>query len=1165
MKSLIRWTIRNTPAMNTLMVAIMAVGVASLLVPGFRMYREIFPEFELEILQVVVPYPGATPEEVEEGICQKIEEAVQSIAGIKKLNSMSREGSGTVVLELESDVPDVQKILNEVRSEIDRIPSFPELAEDPKITQITLRNAAIRVGVMGPDIDGPRAEIQLREEAERIRRELLLRPSVSQAEIIGGRDYQIDIEIPEATLRKYGLTLQKVADIVRRENIELPGGKIRTNTQEVLLRGKNKQLSGPEIAKIPLVTDSNGVVLTVGDLGTVSDEFVDTTAISRINGRPGLVISVNKTADEDLLLIVDEVRQYLDEIQHERPNDHTAGPKQLPPGYRVATWMDRSVMVFDRMDLLGRNGLQGLLLVFLVLAVFLERRLAFWVALGIPISMLGACAILLAMGQTLNMLSMFAFLMVLGILVDDAIVVGENVYTHRQMGKGFVAAAVDGTYEVLPSVLASVTTTIIAFVPLLFVPGVMGKFIAVMPLAVIVMLMLSLFESTFILPCHLAHSGEHAMHELPWWVKLPWTIAGIFVLFFLFAAKGWWEVSWITPIFRDCSTFWQLVIALPVIVVALLPLLWYPLMKLGHLLGWVNQRVSQLLQTVIQRVYLPTLRYSLGNPAVVFTGCVATLALAVVLVISRWVPFNAFPKLDFDNITAKITYPDGTSAAIARQASDRLNEAIEQIDNEYRAEFGRPLVLIRHQGVGAVNMTGDIQETLDQSGSHIGSVSVELVRTDQREWSSQQVINKWRERAEQLGGFPGAENQTFGTVSMGPGGAPIEFKLLAGREDMEHLEQAVEKAKKTLESYAGVFDIRDDSAPGKDEFQITVKDDAKAMGLTLADIAGTVRASYYGEEVMRLQRGRHEVKLMVRYPPEERRSLVNFDDIRIRGLDGAERPITELADIRVDQGYSQIMRLDQMRAITITADVDEEKANARNIVDELKSQHVPGILAEYPAVSVRWEGQAEQTHESILGLLTGLGIALVVMFGLLTFEFRSYIQPLLILVIIPFGAVGAVVGHLVLQIPITLFSLFGMVALTGVVINDSIVLIDFINRRVRGGVPLKQALLDAGARRFRPVMLTSLTTIAGLLPILTETSLQAQVVIPMAASLAFGLLFTTVLVLVLVPTVYEIYARAVGVGTQPPEVPDEPPLPTEKPVLARVAEHDEDELGILSS
>ena len=1141
MKSLIRWAITNTPAMNTLMVAIMLVGAVSL----FLMHREVFPEFELDIIQVTVPYPGASPAEVEEGICQKIEEAVQSIDGIKKLNSMSREGSGTVVLELHSDVPDVQKILNEVRSEIDRIPSFPELAEDHKITQITLRNAAIRVGVIAPKENGPETELELRDVTERLRRDLLQLDSVSQATIIGSRDFQIDIEIPESTLREYGLTLKQVADIVRRENIELPGGKMRTDTQEILLRGKNKQLVGSEIAKIPLVTQPNGVVLTVGDLGTVRDEFVDTTAISRINGRPGLVISVDKTASEDLLAIVAEVREYLASL-----SDPDSG--SLPPGYEIENWADRSVMVEDRMDLLGRNGLQGLVLVFIVLAVFLERRLAFWVALGIPISMLGACAVMLAMGQTLNMLSMFAFLMVLGILVDDAIVVGENVYTHRQLGKSFIQAAVDGTYEVLPSVMASVTTTVIAFTPLLFVPGVMGKFIAVMPLAVIVMLVFSLFESAFILPCHLAHSGEHAVEaarrgyrrDFPLVLKFIWSVFGLGLIVLVIAANGWIEVPHLSSLLVRASVFWKLVIVLPIVVLALTPWLWFPLLRLGDALGWLNQRVSEKLKQFIKRIYTPTLQYSLRNPLVVIAACISVMLLLVGLIRSGLVPFNAFPKLDVDWLTAKVTYPDGTSSDVSEAASLQLEQAIREIDGEYQKEHGKPLVRILHQAVGSVNMTGDPAEGFEQSGSHIATVGVEMVPTDEREYASWDVLKIWRERA---GSFPGAESATFGTQSMGPGGTAIEFKLLAAPEHMQQLERAVEDVKAELAKYDGVEDIFDDSAPGKVEFQITVKDDAKAMGLTLADIAGTVRASYYGEEVMRLQRGRHEVKLMVRYPKHERRSLTNFDDIRVRVDDGAERPISELAEIQVAQGYSQITRQDQVRAITITADVDEALANARNVTDEMRKTHMPKILENYPGVSVRWEGQAEQTRDSIRGLMIGLAIAVVAMFALLTLEFRSYVQPFLILTIIPFGFVGAVIGHLVLRIPLTLFSLFGLVALTGVVVNDSIVLIDFINRRVRDGIPLEEALIDAGRRRFRPVMLTSMTTIAGLLPIMLERSLQAQVVIPMAASLAFGLLFTTLLVLILVPSFYSIYAKFAGVGEQTVDRPttDQPSTTSE--------------------
>jgi len=1126
MKSLIKWAIDNTPAMNTLMAAILLVGAVSL----FFLHREVFPEFELEIILVTVPYPGASPEEVEEGICQKLEEAVQTIDGIKNLHAVAREGVGNVILELEADVPDVQKVLNEIRSEVDRIPSLPDLAEDPEIKQITLRREAIQVGVIGPDDDSPEAEVALRDVAERVRTELLHLPSVSQAELLGTKQYQIDIEIPEATLRKYGLTLQDVARVVRQENIEVPGGTMKTDLQEVLLRGKNKHEIGHEIAKIPMVTDANGVVLTVDDLGDVRDEFEDVAAqhciavaqdgtadqadgesdsVSRrrIDGMPGLVIKVDKTAKEDLLAITDEVRDFVDRAGE-------PGGFALPPGYRLVYWGDVSVVVKDRLSLLARNGLQGLALVFLVLAAFLEIRLAFWVALGIPISVLGACAIMLYTGQTLNMLSMFAFLMALGIVVDDAIVIGENIYAHRQMGKQFVQAAIDGTVEVLPSVLASVTTTIIAFVPLMFVPGIMGKFIAVMPMVVIAMLIISLVESTFILPCHLAHSGERDEGNGTDAAKSPVRRVRRFVSRFPAVIRWTLGLAWLGVV----SVVWFFL---------------YPFVRLSHLF---NDLTSRLLDLLINRTYLSIIRWSLRHPSIVLSLAAAFLMISAGLIVGGIVPFNVFPKLDGNNITASVQYPDGTSVSIADEATRLLEKAIWEVNEEYAREDS-PVVLLTHRIVGqqiAADMVSGAVST--GGGSHIGQVAVELEATENRgDVTSMDIVSRWRQRV--LDGLAdadsgerehltsGYEGLTFGTAGIGPGGAPIEFRLAAAPERMRDLEEAVERCKQKLKEYPGVFDIVDDSRPGKWEFQLAVKDDAKAMGVPLSDLAGTVRAAYYGEEVMRLQRGRHEVKLMVRYPREERRSLANFDDIRIRTGGGAERPLTELAEVTVNRGYSTINRLDQLRSVTITADVEETEGNAQEISNDLRDNFLPGLLAEYPGIRVRWEGQQEQRKESMDGLMKGLAIALVCMFALLTLEFRTYLQPLLILGVIPFGVIGAVAGHWFLGIPLSLFSLFGMVALTGVVVNDSIVLIDFINKRVRVGVPLTEAIQDAGCRRFRPVMLTSVTTVAALLPILVERSFQAQVVIPMATSLAFGLLFATVLVLILVPTSYLLYCR----------------------------------------
>ncbi|MFN9081271.1 MAG: efflux RND transporter permease subunit, partial [Planctomyces sp.] len=466
--SAVRWAIRNAPAMNMMVVAVLVVGTIS----AFLLRREVFPQFELEIILVSVPYPGASPDEVESGICQKVEEAVRSVDGIRKVTSVAAEGAANVVIEVRSDVPSVQKVLNEVKSQIDRIPSFPDLAEEPEVQQITFRNKAITVGVVQQQSIAADAELQLREIAEQVRDDLLGIPEISQAEITGERKFQIDVEVPERTLREYGLTLGDVARRIRARNLELPGGTIRDQGETYLLRGKDKRVLGEEIAEIPLVTRPDGVVLRVSDLGQVRDEFVDTTSISRINGQPGLAIDVTAASREDLLAMSDAVKKYVQE-------------KQLPPGYSFQIWGDTSVEVRDRLDLLLRNGMQGLILVFVILSLFLDLKLAFWVALGIPISLLGACAVLLQFDQTLNMLSLFSFLIALGIVVDDAIVIGENVHTHRAMGKSPLQAAIDGTIEVVPSVFSSVATTVFAFVPMFFVTGVMGKFFAVMPLAVI--------------------------------------------------------------------------------------------------------------------------------------------------------------------------------------------------------------------------------------------------------------------------------------------------------------------------------------------------------------------------------------------------------------------------------------------------------------------------------------------------------------------------------------------------------------------------------------------------------------------------------------------------------------------------------------------------------
>jgi len=1091
MRSIVKWAIQNSPAMNTVLIASLIVGTISMII----MRREVFPAFALEIVLVSVPFPGATPEEVEEGICQKVESAVGGVEGIKKMTSVANEGFGFVVLELHGYVEDVQKVLNEVRSEIQQIQSFlPPRAEDPEVKQIVFRAPAISVGVIGPELsdsaprDGPVAlqrELQLRQLAEDVRQELLnlkavppankvrgffsvlYQPkgmAITSAEIAGSRPYEIAVEVSEDTLRQFGLGLDQFAQIIRQQNVNIPGGKMETANQELLLRGDNKREVGSDIENLPVIADSNGDVVTVGEMATVIDGFQETTNINLINGREGLVIQVTKTDEEDLFTVVEAVKDYV-------------ANRKVPQGYRLETWGDVSSDVVDRIELLGRNGLQGLILVFIVLAIFLDLRLAFWVAMGIPISILGAGFVLLAFGQTLNMLSMFAFLMALGIVVDDAIVVGENIYLKREEGLPHVQAAVAGTVEVLPSVAASVSTTVIAFMPLFYVVGVMGKFISIMPLAVIAMLVISLLESTFVLPAHLAHDDN----------LLTKTLGLVFYIF----------------------------------------------KPLVFILQLLNRKATAGLAFVIDRLYDPLLALSLNYKPIVYGGIILGFASVGGLMSAGFIEMGAFPKLDGREINATIAFPNGTAGQFATAAASDLRKAFLEIDKEINgvatANFpdGHPSVI--HNLYEKIGESGDAMRgpTGITQGSHVATVSVLLTSPSERDFSTRELIRKWREAVPKISG---TEALKFDAQSMGPGGAAVEFKVLGDERSIKYLDQAVEECKEFLAERVGVFDIEDDSRMGKWEVSIRLTEEGQSSGLDEADVAETIRGAYFGDEVMRLQRGRHEVKLMVRYPHESRVSMEGLNNLRVRDAQGVERPLTEVAELQYKRKVAEINRLNQLRSITVTADVDKLKANANNIIAELQKEFAPELVKRYQDkyganLSFNWEGQAAETAESMSSMMTGFGVALLCMYVLLTLEFRSYVQPLIIMAIIPVAWCGAIIGHGILQIEMTLFSYFGLIALTGVVVNDSIVLVDFINARIREGIPTFDAIMSAGRRRFRPILLTSMTTIAGLFPMLMETSLQAQVLIPMAVSLIFGLLFGTLLILVLVPVFYDTYAR----------------------------------------
>jgi multidrug efflux pump subunit AcrB len=1020
--------------MNTLMIAALVVGVWCML----QLRRERYPEHRPDEITISVSYPGASPQETERAICLRVEESIRSIVGIRKVVSSAREGSGSVVAELDSNVDSPSDVLEEVRGAIDRISSFPEEAEKPVVRLAVRFNPVISVSIIPPEgsdpDNDPLAERQLRAVTDQVYEDLLQLSEVSYASMDQAKQYQIDIEISQATLRKYGLTHSDVANAVRKGNVELPAGSIKTKSGEVLVRTSNKHTTGAEIAKIPALNDVDGTTLTVGDLGTVKDGFDDREIFLRLDGRPHQWIMVRMTPDEDMLKIRDQVFAY-------------AAAKQMPTGYTLKVWGDWSKQARDRLDLLSRNGIIGLLLVFGVLGMFLDLRLAIWVALGIPISVFGTCAIMLAFDATLNVYSMFAFVMALGIVVDDAIVIAENVYAHRLQGKPAAQAALDGTVEVAPSVISSVLTTVIAFMPLAYVSGDMGKWVAVMPLGLISMLLISLFEALFILPCHLAHCR---LPERPDQVPL------------------------------------------------------------------LQRKMQAIVNGLIERIYLPTLRWSLSNPLTVVSGSVAGLLLAVGLYLGGLTPFVFSPQLDWEFVYTYVEYPKGTPTDVVTKATDRLDAAFREVEDQYLRPDGRTLVTSSTRSVGRSRSRDRLR----------GDVYVEFdPKRVFQETSSQEIVSHWRDKA---GEFPGAERVVFWGLDQSPGGRPVELSLLGA--DIQELETVAAKIKTQLATYQGVYDIQDSRGSGKTELQLKLKPEAEALGISLEQLARTVRGAYYGEEVMRLQRGRHEVKLMVRYPESERRSLHQMDEIRVRTGSDEEIPLPVLAEVSAQRGYSNIRRIDQQRAVTITANVDETQGNALEITNDLRETFLADLMGQHPSISVRWDGQQEQTRQSFSSLMSGFGLAVFGMFALLTLEFKSTIQPLIILAVLPFGLIGAVLGHLVLASPLTLFSLFGAVTLAGIIANDSIVLVDFINRRLADGASILDALVESGRRRFRPVMLTSITTIAALLPILAERNTQAQVIIPMAISISFGLMLATIWILFLVPAIFGIYARCCSVG-----------------------------------
>ncbi|WP_300461868.1 efflux RND transporter permease subunit [Desulfobacula sp.] len=1055
MKALGKWSVEHRVSVNLMMIFLIVAGLYTVL----NMKRELFPQFSLDMINIGVTYPGASPEEVEEGICIKIEEQLKSLEDVKTMYATALEGHGSVTLELKAGT-DINQKLDEVKTEIDLIDSFPEEAEDPVVTDIQNNDPAIYLAVYG-DVD----ERVLRDTAETIRDDLVETDDISLASLIGVRDYEISVEVSEESLRRFNLSFDQVAAAVKTGSLDLPGGKIKTKGGEFLVRAKGKLYTGEQFERIPVVTREDGTTIQLGEVATVIDGFQDTDVKARFNGKPAALVVVRRTDSQDTIAISDTVKAYIE--QHK---------SSLPRGITLGFWFDMADMVQGRIDLLLKNGVQGILLVFIVLALFLDLGLAFWVASGIPISFMGAFLVLDYFGASINMLSLFGFIMTLGILVDDAIIVGENVYTHHKTGKSAKDAVIDSVAQIGAPVVMAVTTTIVAFLPLMHISGIMGKFIFIMPQVVICILVISLAEAFVILPAHLDHALTPSKKNT----------ALIYRICFF----------WLDWVKKDISDAHQ----------------------------WVRDRVERALTGFIRVVYLPVLKYCVKNRYFTLALGFGVLIVSVGLLAGGHVPFVFFPKTDSNWIISEIVYPLGTPFEATEKTIKQIEKGAMELNAFFRDRVaGRKNLIVNHFSQVGIIPRRDWKPGV--YGGHCGEAWIEIQSASERpDISAPEVTAKWRELT---GDILGAEQLTFSIIGGGPGGNPIEIQLKGN--DLEQLELSANALKNEIATYPGTFDITDTFRPGKMEKRIHVKKGAESLGITMADIATQIRQAYYGDEVMKIQRGKDDIKVMVRYSQKERESEASIDALRVRTRDGREIPLNQVADIEMIRGYSTIQRVDRKRIITVISDINEHIANAREIVEDLKQNYLETLVNRFPGVTYDLEGQAKRTEESINSLKVGFSLAAMIMFLLLASQFRSYIQPVIIMTAIPFGLIGAIVGHYLLNLDITMISIFGIVALSGIVVNDSLILIDFTNSKVRQGTRIFDAVIAAGQNRFRPVLLTSVTTVAGLFPLLLETSFQAQFLIPMAVSISFGLIAATILTLVFVPSLYVVINDLTGV------------------------------------
>ncbi len=1010
-KGPIAWMAGHSVAANLLMAVLLAGGIFLAL----NIKQEVFPDFDTDQVRITVPYPGASPHEVERGIILAIEEAVGGLEGIDEIRSTAREGSATVTIDM-IEGEDMQRLSQEIKNEVDRITSFPDEAEEPVVAIVARKRYVVSLALYGDQ-----SERVLREYAEYIRDRLLQDPDITQVEVTSVRNYEIAVEIPQDTLRTYSLTLEDVAHRIGRASVELPGGAIKTEGGDILVRMKERRDFGHEFAKIPVIATAEGTRLLLEDIAEIKDGFEETTVSSSFNGLPAVMIDVYRVGEQTPISVSDAARRVVEEIN-----------AILPEGLQVDVQNDSSAVYRQRLGLLMKNGCLGLVLVFLLLALFLEPRLAFWVSLGIPISFMGSFFFLNAMGVSINMVSLFAFIVTLGIVVDDAIIVGENIYYRRQQGETWFKAAVRGAREIAVPINFTVLTNIVAFLPILFVPGTMGKIFRQIPLVVISVFAISLVESLFILPAHIGHRRSR-------------TPSGVF----------------------------------------------------GGIVR-LQQKFGDSFTDFVNKVYGPFLHAAIRWRYLTMAVGAAVLLVTYGYLKSGRLGFELFPKIESDYAIATAVLPFGTAFEKAREVERKLLSS------------ARSTI----EGNGGEKLVSGIYSSINDNAVE---VRLYLTPPEARPISTAETTRLWRE---ETGPVPGLETLKFESDAGGPGrGSAISVEL--SHQNMALLEKASAELAEALRYYSNVTDIDDGFSPGKQQIDFNIKPEARSLGLEAREVARQVRHAFYGAEALRQQRGRNEVKVMVRLPRNERVTEYSLEEMILKAPNGTEIPLADAVTVSRGRAYTDIGRRQGRRIVTVSADVTP-RSQAGQILASVKTEALPELQRKYPGLAYSFEGHQADQRESMQSLLKGLGAAMLVIFAMLAVPLNSYVQPLLIMLAIPFGIVGAVVGHVIMGYSLSILSMFGLVALSGVVVNDSLVLIDFANRRRNAGMSPLEAIHASGIHRFRPIILTTLTTFGGLAPMILETSRQARFLIPMALSLGFGVVFATAITLILVPVFYLI-------------------------------------------